>query len=325
MKKKIENVKWYDSGDMITNLILLTILLIIVVSQSFAINGESSLALFSSVINHNTVYLLVFVYFLCLKFKFGKKYFDYMNLILVFIYFISTFTSFLTIIQSFSLSTVLNFIVNFVLVVYLIHTMFRDTSYWNEYKIGNSPFNELSNDWYFYSVLVLGVFSLCVSLISTVEVSGVVLSLLDFIYVCLFGRYIYLYREYLDKKKINFNNKGTFDDIKNEIKTNFEEFSEKINNEVEDIKSDKTIKEVTEKIQEASSDVKDKINDFVEENEIDKKIVDLGDKVVDKTVKTIDKVNETINDNDKKVKKNNKKKKKRSTSNNISIKKGDEK
>ena len=203
--------------------------------------------------------------------------------------------------------------------------MFRDTSYWKEYKIGNSPFNELSNDWYFYSVLVLGVFSLCVSLISTVEVSGVVLSLLDFIYVCLFGRYIYLYREYLDKKKINFNNKGTFDDIKNEIKTNFEEFSEKINNEVEDIKSDKTIKEVTEKIQEASSDVKDKINDFVEENEIDKKIVDLGDKVVDKTVKTIDKVNETINDNDKKVKKNNKKKKKRSTSNNISIKKGDEK
>ena len=59
MKKKIENVKWYDSGDMITNLILLTILLIIVVSQSFAINGESSLALFSSVINYNTIYLQV--------------------------------------------------------------------------------------------------------------------------------------------------------------------------------------------------------------------------------------------------------------------------
>ena len=324
MEGKNKNIKWYDSGNMITNLILLTIFLIIVVSQSFAINGESSLALFSSVINHNTIYLLVFVYFLCLKFKFGKKYFDYMNLILVFIYFISTFTSFLTIVQSFSLSTVLNFIVNFVIVIYLIHTMFRDTSYWKEYKLGNSPFNELTNEWYFYSVLVLGVFSLCVSLISTVEVSGVVLSLLDFIYVCLFGRYIYLYREYLDKKKINSNNKGTFDEIKNEIKTSFEDFSEKINTEVENIKSDETIKEVSSKIQEVGSNVKDKIDDFVEENEIDKKINDLGEKVVSKTEKVLDKVNESINDSEKEFKKK-KKKKKKVNNNNASTKKGDDK
>lgn len=324
MEEKNKNIKWYDSGNMITNLILLTIFLIIVVSQSFAINGESSLALFSSVINHNTIYLLVFVYFLCLKFKFGKKYFDYMNLILVFIYFISTFTSFLTIVQSFSLSTVLNFIVNFIIVVYLIHTMFRDTGYWKEYKLGNSPFNELTNEWYFYSVLVLGVFSLCVSLISTVEVSGVVLSLLDFIYVCLFGRYIYLYREYLDKKKINSNNKGTFDEIKNEIKTSFEDFSEKINTEVENIKSDETIKEVSSKIQEVESNVKDKIDDFVEENEIDKKINDLGEKVVSKTEKVLDKVNESINDSEKEFKKK-KKKKKKVNNNSISTKKGDDK
>lgn len=325
MEGKNKNIKWYDSGNMITNLILLTIFLIIVVSQSFAINGESSLALFSSVINHNTIYLLVFVYFLCLKFKFGKKYFDYMNLILVFIYFISTFTSFLTIVQSFSLSTVLNFIVNFVIVVYLIHTMFRDTSYWKEYKLGNSPFNELTNEWYFYSVLVLGVFSLCVSLISTVEVSGVVLSLLDFIYVCLFGRYIYLYREYLDKKKINSNNKGTFDEIKNEIKTSFEDFSEKINTEVENIKSDETIKEVSSKIQEVGSNVKDKIDDFVEENEIDKKINDLGEKVVSKTGKVLDKVNESINDSEKEFKKKKKKKKRVNNNSNTSTKKGDDK
>ena len=133
MSKSKNDIKWYDSGNFITNLIIIVIALIVISSQSFAVNGDNTLALFSSVINHNTIYLLVLVYFFSLKIDFGKKYFNYMNLFLLFIYIISTVTSCLTIFQSFSLNTVLDFITNFTIVIYFFHTMFRDTLYWKEY------------------------------------------------------------------------------------------------------------------------------------------------------------------------------------------------
>ena len=85
MSKSKNDIKWYDSGNFITNLIIIVIALIVISSQSFAVNGDNTLALFSSVINHNTIYLLVLVYFFTLKIDFGKKYFNYMNLFLLFI------------------------------------------------------------------------------------------------------------------------------------------------------------------------------------------------------------------------------------------------
>lgn len=285
MSKSKKDIKWYDSGNFITNLIIIVIALIVISSQSFAVNGDNTLALFSSVINHNTIYLLVLVYFFSLKINFGKKYFNYMNLFLLFIYIISTVTSCLTIFQSFSLNTVLDFITNFTIVIYFFHTMFRDTSYWKEYKLGNSPFNELTNEWYFYTIIVLGVFSLCVSLISAVEISGVVLSILDFIYIGLVGRYIFLYREYLDTKKININNKGNFDEIKENIKETLDNATEKVVNVIDEYHIDEKISNTIDKVSDATRDLKDELDKFVEENEIDKKIDDVKKSVNDTSKK----------------------------------------
>ena len=78
MKKEENELKWYMNGKRVTNYILIVILAIILCSQSFA-NSTLSLALFTSVINHNSVYLLVFVYFILIQFSFGKKYFNYLN------------------------------------------------------------------------------------------------------------------------------------------------------------------------------------------------------------------------------------------------------
>ena len=83
--KKKEN-SWYHNGSKIVNVIILTILLIIVCSQSFANSNGFSLTLFGSVINHNSVYLFVLIYFILIRFNFGKKYFNYLNLILIFLY-----------------------------------------------------------------------------------------------------------------------------------------------------------------------------------------------------------------------------------------------
>lgn len=275
--EKNTTVKWYDNARAITTLIIITILAILVCSQSIAVVGEGSLRVFSSVINHNTSYLLLLIYFISIKTHFGKKYFNYFNVFIIFIYLLLSVTSFLTIIQSFSFNTIVEFLVNIVLLVYLSHTMFRDTRVWKEFKFGDSPFNEIPNEYYFSTLLILITFSLIVNLISTVVLSGLIVSILDAIYIGLLSRYIYLYREYLDDKKLDSDNKGNFDNIKNEISQN-----------VNDIK--KTIDEVTD-------DIKDKTNEIIDKYDIDEKVdavkdklVETGNTIKDKTEEVVDKL-----------------------------------
>ena len=50
--------------------------------QAFAIKNDlSALSILSSILTHNSIYLCVCLYFIALKTKFGKKYFDYLNVI----------------------------------------------------------------------------------------------------------------------------------------------------------------------------------------------------------------------------------------------------
>ena len=109
--EKKENA-WYNNGNKLVDLILATILLIIIFSQSFATTGGFSLTLFGSIINHNSVYLFVLIYFILLKFSFGKRYFNYLNLVLIFLYGLTTITSLITLVQAFTLNTVLEFTIN---------------------------------------------------------------------------------------------------------------------------------------------------------------------------------------------------------------------
>ena len=264
MEEKVNKIKWYESGNVITTFIIITILAAIFCSQSFAVIGDSDFSIFTSVINHNSLYLIVLVYFVLLKFRFGKKYFNYLNACLVFFYLISTITSVLTLIQSFSLNTIVGFLKDVILLIYIFHTMFRDTRVWKDMKLGRSPFNEIKNDSYYYALLVLVVFGLVVNLISTVVVSGLFISILDALYVLLFGRYIYLYREYLDYYQLDSNNEGNFDEIKESIQNNIQEVLDKT--------------EVDDKIIDAATKVKDKTKDILDKTEIDEKIVDTAKK-----------------------------------------------
>lgn len=254
------DIKWFDNSNVITSLMIGVILLIIVCSQSFAVRGEYSLALFGSIINHNSVYLLVIIYFVLLKTHFGKKYFNYLNLVLIFIYSITMATSLLTVVQAFSLNTVLTFFTNVVMVIYLFHTMFRDTRVWKEFSLGNSPFNELSNEWYFYALVILSLILLTVNLVSTVVVGGVIISILDTLYIVLFSRYVYLYRDFLDKHKIDSNNKGNFTEVKENIKEacsdvleSIDEFSNEIEIKVDEVK-DKAV-DMVQHVKEKSENI----------------------------------------------------------------------
>ena len=147
--------------------------------------------------NHNMNYLLVLLYFLVLKFTIGKKYFHYLNIFLVFFFLLSTVTSCLSVFQAVSLVSILSLFIKFLLCLFIFHSMFRDTHYWKEY-FHMSPFNELNNDFYFYTILAVSVILLAINLISVTTFDGAVLTLIDTFYHILFARYIFLYREYVD-------------------------------------------------------------------------------------------------------------------------------
>ena len=281
VKKK--KIKWYDNGEILTSIIMGVIALIVIASQGLA-NGQLSFAFFSSVINHNSIFILVFVYFAFLKFDFGKKNFNYLNIFLVFLYFITTITSLLTVIQSFSLTTVLSFILNLFLLIYLSHTMFRDTSIWKDYHLYASPFNELTNEWFFYTILVITVLSLAVDLISTVEIDGVVISFLDAVYYGLFARYVFLYREFLDRKKLNSDNSGNFDEVREKV---------------QDV-LDQT--EIDDKIMDGIKNVHEKVDNFVKEKEIDKKVENVKKEITKTSNEVVDAVDEKIKKNKKNTK-----------------------
>ncbi len=269
---KDKKISWFDDARSITNVLIVLIFAIILLSQSFAINNNlDTVDIFRNIVNHNIVYLLLGVYFISLKTYSGKKNFNYLNLILILLYIIVTITSLLTLIQSLNLNSIVTFILNIVLLIYLAHVFLRNTRVWNDYKLKKSPFNELSNDWLFSAVVVLSVIKLAVTLLFTTSLDGAFISFLDCIFICFFGRYIYLYREYLDLKKIDSNNDGDFTDIK-----------EKINDFVEENDIDDTIDSIKDKAIDLKEDISDGVTKILDKTDIDEKIVDAKDKVVEK-------------------------------------------
>lgn len=238
--KKDKKLVWYDDAHIITLLIILTVVLAIIISQSFAVTS-GGITSFSSVINHNSIYFFVLIYFALINIKVGKRYFNYLNVYLVFIYFLYLVASLLTLFQSFGLGTVISFFINSLIFVYLSHTMFRDTRIWKNLSLDKSPFNEITNEGFFCTTIILLVVNLIVNLISTVVLNGLFISIIDSIYLLLFIRYIYLYRDYLDNKKINVNNKGNFDEIKETVSEKIEEIKDTVEELKDEILDDSKV------------------------------------------------------------------------------------
>ena len=279
--KKKDVVEWYDNPNFVTTFIILMISLIVILSQSFAVNnGLGAGEILSSILNHNIGYLLVCIYFVALKTKVGKRYFDFFNLFLIALYTLTSVTSLLTVLQSFGLGSLLGFFIDIMILIYMIHTFLRSTIIWKNLSMSKSPFNEITNSGYFYSVLVMSVTLLAVNLISTTSLDGTILTLLDTGYIILFVRYIFLYGEFLDGKKISINNEGNFDAYKERIQEEVSEIVDNIEDKVTDIKED-----IQDKIEELNVDekveiAKKKVTEFAED--VKEKAIDIKDEVVEK-------------------------------------------
>ena len=201
LEKNKKEIEWYDNPNFIVSLLLGLNIAVIILSQAFAIkNNLSSLEIFRSILNHNSAYIMLLVYFIFLETKVGKKYFNFLNIILIIFYALVTIASLLTVFQSFGLSSLVYLILYLVIFIYLVDTFMRDTRLWKELDLDKLPFDEVTNDWYFYAIMLLSVVYLAVDLISASSFDGVVLSTLGTICIMLFARYIYLYKAYQESK-----------------------------------------------------------------------------------------------------------------------------
>ena len=254
-------IAWYDNPGIITNIIIGLIAVIILLSQSFAINNNlSTHEILSSIINHNSVYLIVLVYFVALKTNIGKRYFDFLNIFLVLLYFITGITSFLTIFQSFSLEALVACALHLTLFVYLFHTLFRRTRVWKEFHLNKSPFNEIKNDAYFYAISVLTIFLLALDLIVTTTPDGAILSILDASYMLAFARYVFLYGCFVDNKERKINPTTSMEEVREALN----DLGEKVGDVVDN---------VADIVEDTVDQVEKKINDVVEKKDESKKTV----------------------------------------------------
>lgn len=254
-------IAWYDNPGIITNIIIGLIAVIILLSQSFAINNNlSTHEILSSIINHNSVYLIVLVYFVALKTNVGKRYFDFLNIFLVLLYFITGITSFLTIFQSFSLEALVACALHLTLFVYLFHTLFRRTRVWREFHLNKSPFNEIKNDAYFYAISVLTIFLLALDLIVTTTPDGAILSILDASYMLAFARYVFLYGCFVDNKERKINPTTSMEEVREALN----DLGEKVGDVVDN---------VADIVEDTVDQVEKKINDVVEKKDESKKTV----------------------------------------------------
>lgn len=265
--KNKKQVEWYDNPNIITSFIIVLIALIVILSQSFAINNNLSISnILGSILNHNIGYLLVCIYFVALKTNIGKKYFDFLNIFLIILHTLTAITSLLTVFQSFGLGSLLGFAIDLLIIIFLIHTFLRSTRIWKSMNLNKSPFNEISNNGYFYSILVLAITLLAVNLISTTSFDGTILTLMDTGYTILFIRYVFLYGEFLNSKNISVKNEGNFNVYREAIKDN-------VNNFVEEHKLDEKYESIKDGLAEFAGDIKEKVLDIKEE--VTEKIEDM--------------------------------------------------
>lgn len=224
---KSKEKDFFDSPSMITYILIGLLVVLIILSQSFAIQSHMAAGdIFRSIINHNSIYLVSLIYFILIRVKFGKKYFDYLNVVMFVFYLLTTFASLFTIFQSFGFDSILNLTFNVLITLYFGYSFFTSTVIGKDLRLSDSPLAEINNGQYYYLLIGIIAISLIVSLVSVNSFEDVVVHLLEAIYKFMFVRYIYLYKEYIERKELEASKE-----------------KEKKEEKVEEVKEDKTTKE----------------------------------------------------------------------------------
>lgn len=222
---------WFDKPEILVNVILFLSIAIVLLSQAMAVNSDvKGFLMIRNLFNHNFTYIAAIIYFTLLKTKIGRRNFNISTVIYIVLYVLNTVASIFTIFQSFTLPSIISFVLNFLILGYMCYTFLPDTRLWRDLNLNKLPFDEVKNDWYYYVVFTISLILLLVNLIYSVDFNGVVTTLLDTCFIILFGRYIYLYRKYLEDNELK--------ELEGRTKKQLEENLEKNRKSKEDKKGD---------------------------------------------------------------------------------------
>ena len=84
MEKIKKDDKWYNNPNLIILFLIALSAIIILSSQSFAVkNNMDAVSILRSLLNHNTIYFMSLAYFIILQTRVGKKYFNFLNVLLI--------------------------------------------------------------------------------------------------------------------------------------------------------------------------------------------------------------------------------------------------
>ena len=259
LEDKKEKKSWYDNPKFVINIVTLLLIGIMVYSQSISSSSDlTGWDLFRNIMNVNLLYMIVLIYFILIRFKFGKKYFNYINFFLILLYFFITVTQLLSIISSFDLLSLLVLLISLTLFIQMSHTFLRGTISWKEFSLEKSPFNEIKANNYFIIIFILSTLYLVINLISSGKFEGVVLTLFISLYYIFLSRYIYLYSNYLDSIDKDRENSGSFNDVK-------EKFVNSVNETINNEKIDQIVDDTRDKIDNIIDKTEEKITGVIEE------------------------------------------------------------
>lgn len=194
--------EWYDDANIVTSVLIGILILILIISQAFAIRHQMGIDyMLRSLFNYNTVYVFFLSYFVLLKTKVGKRYFQLMNVILIILEVLVLFGSILNVIQFFGLGTLFHLIMNLVLLTYMGYVLLKETKIWELFHFDGLQLHLIKNNQFFTALSFINIIILVIELIDSIEFDHVVLKLMECIYMIGFARYLYLYQDYQEEKE----------------------------------------------------------------------------------------------------------------------------
>ena len=154
MRKDNIEKEWYDDPSLITTILIGLIIIILIMSQSYAIrNHYGFLYVIRALLNSSSVYLMYLIYLIFLKTKVGKKYFNMMNLLASFVFILLVLASVLTVIQFPSIGSMINAVQSMILTVYFTYVFLEDSKIYEQLGLKKLQFSTVKNEQYFYILL----------------------------------------------------------------------------------------------------------------------------------------------------------------------------
>lgn len=192
--------EWYEDENLITSILIGLLILIIIISQSYAIRQQLGLGfMLRSLLNNNSIHLIFLTYLILIKTKFGKRNFNLSNIVLIIIELVVFLLLLFKLFQG--LCSSINLVLNAVLLCYMVYTLLKGTSIWSSLHLDKIPFSEFTNDNYYLAIILLVILSLIINVFNNVSFNGIILSLFEAMFTIGFARYLYLWKDYQSKKE----------------------------------------------------------------------------------------------------------------------------